>query len=254
MKSSINASAKTSSYENHFKKRKEVMMKKSKKKMGSPQVWLILVACVLAGGSGYYLYIGDTRAEKIFSRVEISILGEALAGETADKSGEKSSETKDREEEKIAADKAQDKADKSAVRKTWSDDEVALFSKLEDRKKTLDARESDLNKLEEELQKQKDVLEKRLAELEEVRGKISARLDQKVKVDQEKVESLVSVYANMKPAQAAKVIEGLNEDLAVEVLTKMKNKSAAEILNLMDSEKAKKISEKYAGYREPASK
>ena len=102
------------------------------------------------------------------------------------------------------------------------------------------------------MQQQKGELEKKLAALEDVRGKIATKLEDKVKVDQAKVESLVSVYANMKPVQAAQIISGINEDLAVEVLGKMKNKAAAEILNLMDPDKAKKLSEHFAGFREPA--
>jgi flagellar motility protein MotE (MotC chaperone) len=181
------------------------------------------------------------------------MFGEASASEEGKKE-EKTAETNGKKEEEKAEVGAGHKALPEAEKKSWTADEISLFSKLEDRKRQLDSRESELNKLEEELQKQKAELEKKLAQLEDVRGKISARLDEKVKVDQQKVEALVSVYASMKPAQAAKVIEGINEDLAVEVLAKMKNKSAAEILNLMDAEKAKKISERYAGYREPASK
>ncbi len=239
---------KKSGYDKYFQKRKEVLSRKTKHKLRGQHVWLGLVAFVLAGGSGWYLYVGDQGANKLFDRVEVSLMGEASAASATQDS---SAETKDKSEEKSSATTALEKA---APKKTWTDDEITLFSKLEARKTQLDSRESELNKLEEELQKQKDVLEKRLAELEEVRGKISAKLDEKVKVDTAKVESLVSVFANMKPAQAAKVVEGINEDLAVEVLAKMKNKNAAEILNLMDAEKAKRISEKYAGYREPASK
>jgi flagellar motility protein MotE (MotC chaperone) len=57
----------------------------------------------------------------------------------------------------------------------------------------------------------------------------------------------------MKPQQAAKVFETIDEDLAVEVLTKMKKKSAADILNLLKADRAQSLSEKYAGYkRKPA--
>ena len=43
-------------------------------------------------------------------------------------------------------------------------------------------------------------------------------------------------------------------DLAVEILTKMKNKNAAEILNMMDPEKAKHLSERFAGFKEAANR
>ena len=53
----------------------------------------------------------------------------------------------------------------------------------------------------------------------------------------------------MKPPQAAKVFETLDEDLAVDILTKMKKKNAADILNLLKPERAQSLSEKYAGFR-----
>jgi flagellar motility protein MotE (MotC chaperone) len=99
------------------------------------------------------------------------------------------------------------------------------------------------------LQQQKLALEKRLKELEDIRTKISSRLDEKVKIDQEKVDKLVEFYSNMKPQNAAKVFEDIDEDLAVEILNKMKKKSAADIMNLLKSEKAQKLSEKFAGYK-----
>lgn len=227
------------------------LKKQDKPKKAAPQsIGLVILACMLAGGSGWYIYAGDIEIDKLLSKIEISVLANADAADTPN-AEEKTAETKADGGEKSAV--AVD-PEKTASKKSWTDEEINLFSKLESRKSQLDAREAELNKLEEELHKQKDTLEKRLTDLEDVRTKISAKLDEKVKVDGHKVDSLVSVYSNMKPAQAAKVIEGINEDLAVEVLTKMKNKSAAEILNLMDSEKAKKISERFAGYREPASK
>jgi flagellar motility protein MotE (MotC chaperone) len=53
----------------------------------------------------------------------------------------------------------------------------------------------------------------------------------------------------MRPNTAAKVVESLDEDLAVEILGRMKKKNAAEILNLLKPEKAQVLSEKYAGYK-----
>ncbi len=56
----------------------------------------------------------------------------------------------------------------------------------------------------------------------------------------------------MKPNQAAKIFETMDEDLVIEILTKMKKKTAADILNLIKVEKAQLFAEKFAGYRMPA--
>ena len=128
-------------------------------------------------------------------------------------------------------------------------EEINVFSKLSERKKQLDLREAELSKLEEELQKQKAELDKKLQQLETTRREIASTLKTRVEADGEKVDKLVQMYSNMKPQQAAKVIETLNEDLAVGVLDKMKKKNAADVLNVMDPKKARKLSEILAGYK-----
>jgi len=245
-----------SGYQDFFKAKRNLASKKTGEKKPAPskrkksKLWAPLytvVASFLAGGSIWYLSVGEDQAKSLLGRVEVSVLGAAQAEDMA-----KPAEASPKPEEKKSTDVAAETPSVKESKRAWTDEEVTLFTKLEEKKKELDTREASLNKLEEELQKQKEDLEKRLASLEDVRGKIAAKLEDKVKSDGEKVTALVAVYTNMKPAQAAKILEGLNEDLAVEILTKMKNKSAAEILNTMDSEKAKHLSEKFAGFKQAA--
>ena len=135
-----------------------------------------------------------------------------------------------------------------AEKTAWTEEEINLFRGLDDRKKQLDDREKELNALSDELQKQKSDLEKKLAQLEQTREQISSTLGDTVQKDEEKLGKLVEMYAGMKPASAAKVFETIDENLAVDILGRMKKNNAASILNLMDPQKARRISEKYAGY------
>lgn len=132
-------------------------------------------------------------------------------------------------------------------------DESDYLFKMADRKKELDEREEELNKKSEEIAKQKVEIEEKLKQLEDYRSQITNMLKERIATDASKVETLVQVYSNMKPSQAAQIFENLDEDLVVEILGKMKKKSAADILNLVKADKAKILSEKYAGYRAPAS-
>lgn len=88
-----------------------------------------------------------------------------------------------------------------------------------------------------------------MTELEGTRRSIASILDEKVKVDDQKIETLVQMYSNMKAQQAAKIFETMDEDLAVAILGRMKKKNAAEVMNLMKAERAQLFSEKYAGYK-----
>lgn len=137
--------------------------------------------------------------------------------------------------------------------KQWTNEEMSFFRRLNERKVELDRREAELAKLEEELQKQRMGIEGKIKQLETMRAEISATLKGRVEQDQEKVAKLIDVYSNMKPVSASRVIETLNEDLAVTILDRMKKKNAAEILNMMSAQKAKKLSEMLTGYRQPAS-
>ena len=61
------------------------------------------------------------------------------------------------------------------------------------------------------MQKQREDIEAKLKQLEEIRSSISNRLDEKVKVDEDRVNKLVEVYKNMKPGDAAKILEKLED-------------------------------------------
>ena len=133
-------------------------------------------------------------------------------------------------------------------------EDAEYMFKLAERKKQLDQRENDLNKLAEQIEKQKVEITEKLTKLEATRVQISKALEEKIKADDGKVETLVQMYTNMKPVQAAKIFETLDEDLVIEILGRMKKKSAADILNLIKAEKAQIFAERYTGYRTPAGK
>lgn len=138
------------------------------------------------------------------------------------------------------------------IRAEVEDDSDYIY-KLSERKRILDQREEELNKKAAEIEVQKVAIEKKLTELEDYRTKISAMLQDRIKSDDGKVDTLVQVYTNMKPGQAAKIFETMDEDLVIDILSRMKKKSAAEILNLIKTEKAQAFAEKFAGYRVPTS-
>ena len=251
---------------------------------------LILVLIIFGAGMGYYrpeIY------ESLASRVDIGFFGQAhAADETMDakskhakKADHKSDQKSDKkaisksagdrdeksatappgEAEKVAANdttsgenspaSGDDKKDEKVTNiHGWTPEELSFFNKLNERKKELDLREAELTKLEAELQKQKLALDDKIKQLDHTRDEISSTLKTRVATDQAKVDKLVEFYSTMKPQQAAKVIESLNEELAVSVLDKMKKKNAAEVLNVMDAKKARRFSELLTGYeRSPAS-
>jgi flagellar motility protein MotE (MotC chaperone) len=259
-KAAVKKSGRVETPEDRIRAELALRMKKKKSSARRPKakfpVFAALVACfaLVAAAVGFFKAdVVEEYAGHYLSKFEIGFFGNA---EASDKPAGK-------KEEKHAAQKAaQEPAHEAAheaahnpakhaeggAKEKWSNEEVSFFSKLNDRKKELDLKESELAKLEEELLKRKQELDEKLKQLETMRAEISKTLKTRVASDHEKVDKLVAVYSTMKPAQASKIIETLDEDLAVEILDNMKKKSAAEILNMMDAKKARKLSEMLTGY------
>ena len=236
-------------YDQHFKKVKQasqptpVSLKVSKskpaKKAKSAFPLMPLFSFLLIAGAGLIFLENFDSIETYFKKIEISV-GTAQAAEEVKPAG--------------VAPAASAAAVVAAPVEAKKVDDTDYLFKLAERKKQLDLREEELNKLAERIEKQKLEISDKLTKLEETRAKISTALEEKIKADDGKVETLVQIYSNMKPQQSAKVFETLDEDLVIEILGRMKKKNAADILNLIKAEKAQVLAERYTGYRAPAGK
>ena len=208
---------------------------------------IAIVFTMLGIGCAYFGYENSEVLEKWLSTVHFSFTTPTFANEkVADEKGSTEKTPKATAGNAAAAEDV-----KTANSKGIDFDFVKDFK---DRKKALDQKEEELKTWEAEIQTQKSDLDIKIKEIQNIRKEISAQLEERVKTDQAKIDTLVQVYSQMKASQAAKVFESLDEDLAVDILTKMKKKSAADILNLLKADRAQVLSEKYAGYssRKPA--
>lgn len=229
--------------EQQLRRRMRMTQPKKRKKATIP--WKLVGVSFMGLIIAIWGFQNYEEVENIVKRIEFQLTGEAVASNPAPEAPAATPAKKEVTEEAGA-----EKEDAAALTSV----EIDHLQKLNDRKKELDAREEELNRVEAELQTQRVELEKRLKDLEEMRSKISSMLENRVKVDDEKVDTLVQMYSNMKAPQAAKVFESMDEDLAVEILGRMKKKNAADIMNLLKPEKAQILSEMFAGYkRRPAS-
>lgn len=111
---------------------------------------------------------------------------------------------------------------------------------LDQREKTLAAREEKLALYE------KDVTEK-IARLEEVGKTLKEELRRSTAASDEAAQSLAKVYGAMKPAEAAPLLDQLDEGTALRILTRMKEKQVGEILPLMNRERAIVLTRSLAG-------
>jgi flagellar motility protein MotE (MotC chaperone) len=216
----------------------KMMKKKKKEKVKFPTMSLFI--CMMGLGAAYFGYDNYDKISSYIGKIEVSFLSSANAEEAG---------KKDSNADGATAAKDETKAFTKPVVVEPTGEELNHLMRLAERKKELDAREEELNRMETEMGKQKEEIQKKVADLEKMRNSISSILEEKVKADDQKIDTLVQFYSNMKPPQAAKVFETIDEDLAVQILGRMKKKSAAEILNLMKPEKAQMFTEKFAGYK-----
>ncbi len=113
---------------------------------------------------------------------------------------------------------------------------------LKQREENIQLREQHLKALEQKIQEDLKKIEDAIAKSQEQIG-IQKNLIKK------NVEALVKAYSSMKPQEAANLLEAINEDLAIQIISGMKSKVAGKVLSKLDVRVAKNISEKLAGKR-----
>ena len=111
---------------------------------------------------------------------------------------------------------------------------------LKKREEELRIKEVRLEALEAKVRKDLEKIEKSISESKEQMG----LQDEKTK---ENVVALIKVYSSMKPEEAANLVEAIDEDLALKIVSGMKSKIAGQVLSKLDVQVAKRISEKLAG-------
>ncbi len=114
---------------------------------------------------------------------------------------------------------------------------------LKKREEELRLKEVRLEALEAKVRKDLEKIEKSISESKEQMG----IQDEKTK---ENVAALIKVYSSMKPEEAANLVEVIEEDLALKIISGMKSKIAGQVLSNLDVQVAKRISEKLAGKRD----
>ncbi len=114
---------------------------------------------------------------------------------------------------------------------------------LEQRELELKRKEQMLQEQEKHLLQMQKEVEQKLQELIAIQKEIQAFRNEKTETRNASIRSLAQIYGTMKPKEAAKLLENMDEKLVVSLLSTMKANEAAEILSIMDFKKAAKISE-----------
>ena len=117
--------------------------------------------------------------------------------------------------------------------------EIDLLQQLAERRQVLESREQEFEIRTGLLAAAESRIDKKVEELKVLRETISGLIKTFDAQQDAKLLSLVKIYENMKPKEAAKIFEELDMDTLLEVAERMKERKLAPIMAKMHPEKAR---------------
>jgi flagellar motility protein MotE (MotC chaperone) len=141
---------------------------------------------------------------------------------------------------------AQPKDAASDDTETSSAAEVDVLSSLSKRRAELDTRARAQDMRENVLAATEKRVDEKIAALKSLQMQMTALLGQRDAAQEKQVASLVKTYSSMKPKDAARIFDGLSEDVLIPVAQEMKSDALAPVLAAMSPAAAQKLTVKLA--------
>jgi len=129
----------------------------------------------------------------------------------------------------------------------FTQSEILILQELAERREALDLRSNEIDKRAIQLKVAEKEIDKRLKQMKEYEEKLKLLINEYNEKEKEKIASLVKVYANMKPKEAARIFETLDLEVTVSLLKEMKPSTSSAILAQISPTKAKAITDKIIG-------
>jgi len=149
--------------------------------------------------------------------------------------------------ETYAAQVPSDKNAKAAQKSQMDNSTVDAICALQQKEEDIRKREEQLKEREERLARIEKEVEQKVKDLLAIQKDIQAARAEKQENTGAKVRSLAKIYGTMKPKEAAKLLDNLDDKLVMGIISTMTPDEAAAILSLMEVKKAAKISEALSG-------
>lgn len=127
--------------------------------------------------------------------------------------------------------------------------ELELLQKLSKRREELDSWQGNLQIKEAALDATEKRIDEKIASIEAMKKEVTALLAEYNKIEDAKIGSLVKIYENMKPVDAARIFDEIEMPILLLVIDRMSEKKAAPIFAAMDSRKAKQLTVELAERR-----
>jgi len=119
-----------------------------------------------------------------------------------------------------------------------------LWSLLHQERQSLSAREAALALKEEQLRQVRLEVEQRLQELQSLQARILEAIEEEKRIKGENQRHLAATLEAMPPDKAGKLLEKMEEEVAVQLLRRLKGKEAGAILTALAPDKAARLSQR----------
>ena len=169
----------------------------------------------------------------------------AEAGGKAAAAGGESKDGKDAKSPEAAAKDA--RGDRTGKANAWfdpsqvTDSELEVLQKLSDRRTELDKRQHEVETRERLLQATEKRIDAKIAELKGIQQTVDGLLKKHDKQKEDQLRSVVKIYENMKPKDAARIFEQLDMAILLDVVERMREAKTALVLANMTPAKAKAV-------------
>jgi len=137
-----------------------------------------------------------------------------------------------------------DPADDGAA--TSSTGEVDVLTSLAKRRAELDAREQSLDLRENLIRAAEQRVDGKIVQLKQLQTQVEALLGQRDDAEKAQLAALVKTYSSMKPKDAARIFNNLNEDVLLSVASQMKPDVLGAIMAGMQADQAQKLTVRLA--------
>lgn len=121
--------------------------------------------------------------------------------------------------------------------------QMAAQGDLSEEWQALRRRQEEVQRQEQALQALEEELDAKLDRLQQLETRIQGMIEEADVLKDGKIRHLVDVYSNMKPREAARALEALEEPVAVKILSGMRGRNAGEVLSFVDAERAARLTE-----------
>jgi flagellar motility protein MotE (MotC chaperone) len=128
--------------------------------------------------------------------------------------------------------------------------EIEILMRLAERRDELAAKAREMEAREGLLRAAEIRIERRVAELEDLRVVIEDRIKVFDEQQEKKLGSLVKIYENMKPKDAARIFEDLEMGTLLEVAERMKERKLAPVMAQMNPDRAREVTVELRSLRE----